>query len=65
MTAAWGLGQMVGPTLAGVLYDSLGSYVVPSLLAAAALVVAATLASGALSAHTLLIGAWVRCRSAR
>ena len=43
MTAAWGLGQMVGPTFAGVLYDSLGSYLVPSLLAAAALVAAALL----------------------
>ena len=43
MTAAWGLGQMVGPTLAGVLHDSLGSYLVPSLLAAAALAVAAAL----------------------
>ena len=42
-TAAWGLGQMVGPTLAGVLHDWLGSYLVPSLLAAAALGVAATL----------------------
>ena len=45
MTAAWGLGQMVGPTLAGVLFDSLGSYLVPSLLAAAALAVAAALAA--------------------
>ena len=45
MTAAWGLGQMVGPTLAGVLFDALGSYLVPSLLAAAALAVAAALAA--------------------
>ncbi len=45
MTAAWGLGQMVGPTLAGVLFDTLGSYLVPSLLAAAALAVAAALAA--------------------
>ena len=45
MTAAWGLGQMVGPTLAGVLFDSLGSYLVPSLLATAALAVAAALAA--------------------
>ena len=45
MTAAWGLGQMVGPTLAGVLFDSLGSYVVPSLLATAALAAAAALAA--------------------
>lgn len=43
MTAAFGLGQMVGPTLAGVLYDSLGSYLAPSLLAVAALVAAAAL----------------------
>ena len=43
MTAAWGLGQMVGPAFAGVLYDSLGSYLVPSLLATAALVAAAGL----------------------
>ena len=43
MTAAWGLGQMVGPTFAGVLYDSLGSYLVPSLLATAALAAAAAL----------------------
>ena len=43
MTAAWGLGQMVGPTFAGVLYDSLGSYLVPSLLATAALAAAAGL----------------------
>lgn len=46
MTAAFGFGQMVGPTLAGVLHDSLGSYLVPSLLAAAALVAAAGLGSG-------------------
>ena len=45
MTAAWGLGQMVGPTLAGVLFDALGGYMVPSLLATAALAVAAALAA--------------------
>ena len=45
MTAAWGLGQMVGPTLAGVLFDALGGYLVPSLLATAALAVAAALAA--------------------
>ena len=45
MTAAWGLGQMVGPTLAGVLFDSLASYLVASLMATAALVVAAVLAA--------------------
>ena len=49
MTAAWGLGQMVGPTLAGVLYDSLGSYLVPSLLATAALAAAAALSIGGVS----------------
>ena len=45
MTAAFGLGQMIGPTLAGVLHDSLGSYLAASLLAVAALVAAAALAS--------------------
>ena len=45
MTAAFGLGQMAGPTLAGVLHDSLGSYLVPSLLAVSALIAAAGLAA--------------------
>ena len=45
MTAAFGLGQMVGPTLAGVLHDSLGSYLAPSLLAVVALLAAARLAT--------------------
>ena len=45
MTAAFGLGQMAGPTLAGVLHDSLGSYLVPSVLAVSALVAAAGLAA--------------------
>lgn len=45
MTAAFGMGQMVGPTLAGVMHDSLGSYLAPSLLAVAALVAAAALAT--------------------
>ena len=34
---------MIGPSIAGVLYDLLGSYLLPSLLAAAALVLAAAL----------------------
>jgi len=46
MTAAFGLGQMVGPTFAGVLHDSLGSYQVPSLFAAFALVAAAVSGGG-------------------
>ncbi len=47
MTASFGLGQMIGPTLAGDLHDRLGSYLWPSLLAVAALVIAA-LMTGAL-----------------
>ena len=43
MTAAFGLGQMIGPTFAGVAYDLGNSFLVPSLVAAAALVVAAGL----------------------
>lgn len=45
MTAAFGLGQMIGPSLTGVLHDWLGSYQAPSLLAVAALITAAVLAA--------------------
>lgn len=44
MTAAFGLGQMVGPTVAGLGFDATGSFLLPSMLAAAALVIAAALA---------------------
>ena len=43
MTAAFGIGQMVGPFAAGLGYDITGSFAAPSLLAALALVVAAML----------------------
>jgi len=43
MTAAFGLGQMIGPSFAGLLYDFASSFCLPSLAAAAALVVAAGL----------------------
>jgi predicted MFS family arabinose efflux permease len=45
MTAAFGLGQMSGPVLAGLLFDRSGSLHFPTLLAGAALVVAALLAA--------------------
>ena len=38
LTAAFGVGQIVGPTVAGLLHDWTGSFVLPSLLAAGALV---------------------------
>jgi predicted MFS family arabinose efflux permease len=44
MTSAFGLGQIIGPSFAGLLYDRLGSLTVPSLAAALALVLAAALA---------------------
>jgi len=44
MTGAFGVGQIVGPTLAGVLSDALGGFAVPSAAAAGALVLAAWLA---------------------
>ena len=43
ITAAFGLGQMIGPALAGLLHDWTGSYLEPSLMAAAVLAAAAML----------------------
>ena len=43
MTATFGLGQMIGPSFAGLLYDFAGSFRLPSLTAAAALLVVALL----------------------
>ena len=51
MTAAFGLGQIVGPVFAGVIHDVTGSFLMPSLTAAGALLVAALLVS-AISANT-------------
>ena len=47
MTAAFGLGQIVGPAFAGLVHDQTGSFVLPSLAAAAALCVAALLTARA------------------
>lgn len=44
MTAAFSLGQIIGPTFAGFAYDATGSLTMPSLLAAGGLVLAAVLA---------------------
>jgi predicted MFS family arabinose efflux permease len=44
LTAAFGVGQIIGPTVAGLLRDWTGSFLLPSLLAATALVAAALLA---------------------
>ena len=43
MTAAFGLGQMIGPAFAGFAYGLGDSFLAPSLAAAAALLVAAAL----------------------
>jgi len=45
MTASFSFGQILGPSFAGYVYDLTGSLAVPSLSAAAALVVAAALAA--------------------
>ena len=44
MTAAFGLGQIVGPAFAGLVHDTTGSFVLPSLTAVAALLLGALLA---------------------
>lgn len=44
MTASFGFGQMVGPTVAGYIFDATGSFLIPSLAAAIALLAAAALA---------------------
>jgi predicted MFS family arabinose efflux permease len=44
MTTAFGLGQIVGPVFAGVVYDATGTFMVPSLTAVIALLVGALLA---------------------
>ncbi len=45
MTASFGLGQMAGPTAAGIMHSVAGSFAAPSLAAAAALLIAAILFS--------------------
>lgn len=44
MTASFGVGQMVGPTLAGFLIEQFGSFRAASLVAVAELIVSASLA---------------------
>jgi predicted MFS family arabinose efflux permease len=44
MTAAFGFGQMIGPSFAGYIFDISGSYLAPSMIAAGGLVIAAMLA---------------------
>ncbi len=43
MVAAFGFGQILGPAFAGAVYDSTGSFFIPSIAAASALVAAAFL----------------------
>ena len=43
MTAAFGLGQIIGPIMAGYMHDASGSFLLPTLLACAALMLAAIL----------------------
>jgi predicted MFS family arabinose efflux permease len=49
MTVSFAVGQMLGPTVAGVLFDQLASFRLASLLATGALLLAAALAVGAVT----------------
>jgi len=53
MTAAFGLGQTIGPTFAGALSDLTGSFLAPSLTAAGALIVSAALVGLGRTHHSL------------
>ena len=44
--AAFGLGQIIGPAFGGAVYDATGSFLAPSLTAAAALLTGAILVAG-------------------
>jgi len=46
MTASFGAGQIIGPAFAGLLGDWTGSFLIPSLVAAAALLLAALITAG-------------------
>jgi predicted MFS family arabinose efflux permease len=47
MTGSFAMGQIIGPAVAGALYDQFGSFRIPSLIAATALVLAAGIALAA------------------
>lgn len=51
-TAAFGLGQIIGPAFAGLLHDRTESFTLPSLVAAGALVLSAALALTVRRPHT-------------
>ena len=51
MTAAFGLGQMIGPSFAGFAFHFTGSFAAPSLAAALALVIAVALVGLPLRRH--------------
>jgi predicted MFS family arabinose efflux permease len=46
MTTAFSIGQIVGPSFAGHLRDATGSYALPTIFAAAALLLATALTAG-------------------
>lgn len=53
MTAAFGVGQIVGPLIAGTAFDATGSFLLPSIAAAALLLLGAVMVSGLRDPPTL------------
>jgi hypothetical protein len=58
LALAFGLGQIVGPVFAGIVYDLIGTFLVPSLTAVSAFLVGALLPVGGRLHADMVSGVW-------